>query len=152
MHHGIGEAPNTSLTQTWDLRTPRHETWAPPSDVRPGHLPRQHQIWTPTLPPYYRHLMVISGDLFKLDHVRTPTPHTGTAIWWWSPKHVRLASGRYASYWNAVLFVFDQDFRFLVYSWWLYCDKLQGQFVVVLVFTSDNRPYYIESARFAVTG
>ena len=31
-----------------------------------------------------------------------------TDILWWPPKHVRLASGWYASYWNA--FLFKRDF------------------------------------------
>ena len=32
------------------------------------------------------------------------TPSTGTDIWW-PPKHILLASGRYASYWNGFLFL-----------------------------------------------
>ena len=33
--------------------------------------------------------------------LRYPPPATDT--YWWPPKHVRLASGWYASYWNAFL-------------------------------------------------
>ena len=50
--------------------------------------------------------VVITGDLFKLVHLRTyPPPHpTGTDIQQYPLKHVRLTSGRYAFYWNAFLF------------------------------------------------
>ena len=34
----------------------------------------------------------------------SPLPPTTTAIKWWPSKHVRLANGQYASYWNASLF------------------------------------------------
>ena len=62
-----------------------------PSDIRPS-----------TLPPCYWHLVVITGDLFKLVHWGPRN-----SIWWWQLKlkPVWFPSGQYASYWNAILFV-----------------------------------------------
>ena len=57
-------------------------------------------------PPDIRHgthlaLVAITGDLFKLFRLKTHLLPTCTNIWWL--KHVPLASGWYASYWNAFL-------------------------------------------------
>ena len=65
--------------------------------------------------------MARTGDLFKLFHLRTPLlvtfngqgwrpfqncsledPPTSADIWW-TVKHIRFGSGRYASYWNTFL-------------------------------------------------
>ena len=43
-------------------------------------------------------------------HYVTAPPHT--EIQWWPPKHIRLASGRYASCWNVVLLVIDLSYDF----------------------------------------
>ena len=49
-----------------------------PPDMRPVYLPPLpgYGPWVPTSPPSYWHLMVITGDLFKLVHLRIedPTP------------------------------------------------------------------------------
>ena len=69
-------------------------------------------IWTWKPPPIpdmgsnlcYWHLVVITGDLFKLVHLKTYLPRT--KIQWWPLEHVWLASGRAAWYWNAVFLHF----------------------------------------------
>ena len=84
--------------QTWDLPPTTDiwwlslETWDLPS-------------------PCYWHLVVITGYLFKLVHLRT-YPQTSTCSKWWLPKHVQLVSGWNASYCNAVLFNMYTNFRF----------------------------------------
>ena len=40
---------------------------------------------------------------------------TGTDAKWWPPKHARLTSGWYSSYWNAFLF---NVFTLSVYQFW----------------------------------
>ena len=77
---------------------------APPkvrrSTLFPASPPRGKVEWDTPLLPCYLHLVVITGDMFKLVHLRTypPTPPVMTP----SGGH-RKASGRYASYWNAFL-------------------------------------------------
>ena len=50
----------------------------PPLDIRPGYNsllsphPLDTQTWVPTPSPFYWHLMVITGSLFKLVQLRTP--------------------------------------------------------------------------------
>ena len=69
------------------------------SDLGPT-PPPGHQTLGPT--PCFLYLVGITGDLLKLFHLRTyPTP-TSTDIKWWPLKYLQLASGRYASYWNAI--------------------------------------------------
>ena len=53
-------------------------------------------------PPFYWNLVVITGDLLKCVHLRTYCPPPPN---WWSPEHIRLETGRYASYLNAFLFL-----------------------------------------------
>ena len=60
--------------QTWDLTGQDRPPPPPPTSRSPLHK---------------RHLVAITGDLFKLVHLRSPT---STDIWW-PPKHVPLASG-----------------------------------------------------------
>ena len=54
--------------------------------------------WTSDMGPLWR--VAITGDLFKLVHLRTPTSTTDI---WWPLKYVRSASGQYASCLNAFL-------------------------------------------------
>ena len=56
----------------------------------------------PTTPPptRYWHQVVITGDMFQLVHLRTYPPPP--SHWYWHLV-VTTESGRYASYWNAVL-------------------------------------------------
>ena len=60
-------------------------------------------IWTPALPPCLWHLVAIIGDLFQFVHWTSLYRPPGTNIWWLQ-KYVQLASGRYASYWNAFFY------------------------------------------------
>ena len=55
----------------------------------------RHETWDH--PPHYYHLVAITDDLFKIVHSRTPT-HRYWYLVAWPPKHTRLASGWYASY------------------------------------------------------
>ena len=57
----------------------------------------------PTLDQYP--LVTSSGQDRRLVHIRITPPHTHTHAdtWWLATKHVRCASRRYASYWNASL-------------------------------------------------
>ena len=81
----------TSKYQTGDL--------PPPLETKNGTTPPpRYQTWHPS--SYYRHLVVITGDLFKLVHLRTyptptPSPATGTDIYWWPSKSVLLRAVRY---------------------------------------------------------
>ena len=69
---------------------------APRTRIRygtPWPCPLGHQTWDffPAMPSsQYWHLVPITGDLFKIVHMRTPPP-TSTDICW-PPKHVRLAA------------------------------------------------------------
>ena len=60
-----------------------------------------------TGPPYPLLLLASGGHHWK--PVQTCSledlPLTGTDTLWQPPKHVQLASGQYASYWNAFLFI-----------------------------------------------
>ena len=61
-------------------------------------------------PPCYWHLVVITGDLFKIVQVgyhAPPHPAPRNNIWRWPLrlKHVRFPSEWYASYWNAFLLI-----------------------------------------------
>ena len=69
------------------------------TDPRP--LPRGGYAWCQVPSSEGGRLMGVSqeGGWEYLGY--TPTPCTDTQ--WWTPKHIRLASGRYASYWNAFL-------------------------------------------------
>ena len=60
-------------------------------------------IWPPALPPCLWHLVAIIGDLFQFVHWTSLYRPPGTNIWWLQ-KYVQLASGRYASYWNAFFY------------------------------------------------
>ena len=84
---------------------PGHGTWLPA-------LPATDIWWssleTWDLPPCYWHLVAITGDLFKHDHLIPPTT---TDMYWWPVKHVLLESGWYASYWNAFLCVVGMCLR-----------------------------------------
>ena len=81
----------------------RHGTWVP----NPGHParlhPSWHGTWVPNTPSCLWYLVLITENLFKLVYWRI-YPH-GADTWWWPLKHIQLASGWYASYWNAVLSV-----------------------------------------------
>ena len=89
----------TWLLYTYDLQHISHDqkTSTAPLDIRPM---------------LYPYLLSTSGshrwrpvETCSLEDLlpRLPTPPTGTNILWWPPKDVRLASGRYASNWDAVL-------------------------------------------------
>ena len=114
-HHCTGPTPPP------DMR-PHYTGERPPGPGSPRHGTSLYRIGTPTPPHlldmglhwtgpqpgpphWYWHLVAKTRDLFILVHLGDPTvrplPHS-TDIWWLL-KHVRLASGRYASYWNAFL-------------------------------------------------
>ena len=85
----------------------RHGTQPPASDIWWTSLLRPVQTSLPVDPP----LPTTSTDIWWTSLLRPvqtsspvdpPLPTTSTDIWW-PPKHVRLASGRYISYWNAFL-------------------------------------------------
>ena len=80
--------------------SPGHGTWIPyPPEMGPG-------FSTPLLPASGGHHWgpVQACSLGNLPH--------GTDSYWWPPKHIKLASRQYASYWNAVLFfLFEWDFN-----------------------------------------
>ena len=59
----------------------------------------RHETWDH--PPHYYHLVAITDDLFKIVHSRTPT-HRYWYLVALPPKHTRLASGWYASYYFLV--------------------------------------------------
>ena len=61
---------------------PWHQTWRP--------TPTATDIWWPSLET--SSIMFTWGPPHQYWHL------------WWPPKHIQLASGWYASYWNAVLF------------------------------------------------
>ena len=65
-------------------------------------LPHRHQTWAPPGPP--TPLLMTSHDHFwrPVQTCSLEDCPTSTDIWW--PKQIWLASGRYASYWNALLF------------------------------------------------
>ena len=80
MHHGIDRSP-----------PPAHQAWAP----------------TPS-PSCYSHLVAINGNLFNLRtvHLRTVSPFPRVLTSTGGHQNMlRLTSGRYASYWNAFMFV-----------------------------------------------
>ena len=65
--------------QTWG--PPGHQTWGNPLDIKPTDPPpRGYQTWTH---PSRWHLVVITGDLFKLVHLGVSTPMNG-GHWNWS--------------------------------------------------------------------
>ena len=114
----IGRAPMWALSmmqwtslyslQTSNMGAPRHQTWDPPS-------PRP---W-PTL------LVTCGCHHWRPVHLRTH--RTSTDIW--RPKHVWLASGRYASCWNAFLLV-----MFLIqshYSCWFWAQGMWIRYAIV---------------------
>ena len=77
-------------------------------DMGPKHLPLLPlDMGTYPLPCYW-HLVVITGeicsDLFTWGSTLPRTQPPSTDIWWWPPKHVRLASRQHTSSWNAASF------------------------------------------------
>ena len=69
------------------------------------------------LSPCYWHLVANTVDLFKLVDLRIPPPPSN--ICWWPLKHVRFASKRNTSYWNAFLFLvcFSNSTNTLIQHW-----------------------------------
>ena len=89
------------------LHPTRHVTWGPPAPVPPpdmGHEdpPPAVALALPTIDIWWPLL----GTWSNLDSTRQGPAPTVTDIWW-PPKHVRLATGRLASYWNALLLTFE---------------------------------------------
>ena len=80
--------------QTSDIRPP--PAW-PPLDMRCGTLWPQPLALPPVCDIWWLSLETCWTSNFK-------TPLTGTEVWW--PMHIHLASGWYASYWNAFLLIF----------------------------------------------
>ena len=74
--------------QTWDL-TVQGPSWtwnltlqgSPGPTLSPGH---GTSLYTDSLSLYWRHLVAISGDLFKLVHYRIPSPTVLTSAGYWS--------------------------------------------------------------------
>ena len=87
--------------------SPRHETWVPTWIKRP-----QHGTWVPT--PFPSYLLVTSGDHHwrpvQTCSLQDPPSPTGTDIWWWPLKQVRLASGLYAP--TGILSCYCQQTKF----------------------------------------
>ena len=101
--------PMWPLAWYWTYPPPfKHGTWV--------HTPfPSSQTWgLGTIPPRYRQLVVITADLFKLGRLGTygPTPLVLRSSDGHQNKH-----GRYASYWNAVLFTLrerDRESEFFI--------------------------------------
>ena len=78
------------------------------ASLPPALAPSRHQ--TSGTPPSGHAPTPPAGDIWwsRLDTCLTcsleDTPPPWNDIWCWSMKHVRFASGRYSSYWNAFLF------------------------------------------------
>ena len=87
--------------------------------------------------------MAITGDLFKHVHwtsLYTGPPH-GTDNWW-RPKYVRLASGRYASYWYAWT-IFILIFK-IIHSWSVLVNRHKDRghkkcYLKIWDFTTSNK-------------
>ena len=54
-------------------------------------------------------------SLVTCSNLFTWGPTSTSTYIWWPPKHVWFASGRYASYWNAFLFIVQLDFKKYVF-------------------------------------
>ena len=76
-------------------------TYPPPLDIRPGDLPPSPRYQTWGIYPFLL-LLTSGGDHWRPVHLRTYPP-TGTDTYRYPPKHIRLTSGWYASYWTDVL-------------------------------------------------
>ena len=85
-----------------------------------SHLPpsHRHQTWGPTSPALGHHTLgPTTPCLFKLVHFGTSP--SGSDIWWCHLKlnHVGFPSGRYASYWNAVLLYYLIGEKLILSDW-----------------------------------
>ena len=82
--------------------TPRHQTLDPPSLAWPPLDMRCGTLWSqPLALPSACDIWWLSLETCWTSNFKTPL--TGTDVWW--PKHIHLASGWYASYWNAFLLI-----------------------------------------------